>query len=619
MSSPLYADPKLDEFKTESPLLAFSEYDTCGPYLIAKGFRPSLKHLTRYLEAMENKEGWRLLQILEADTGVPTLVFRSRNRMDTPISLGWATDDSTGRLTEITVHYNGEDVRLVPDYRDGDIFVVEYLNNDSQTVVRSPVERWPQWAQELAGYRPGDPDASAAEAMEKTEQAEAMDWTITVKGLNSEAVPWNRAQWHGKPEDLMDRLRLGDRTTAQKFLTNEEHYVSMSEFYRKASVASVLRLINHFDAWDEVSLAEIISDDELYRAIGHVNTKARHYCKPEVTSGDPILPAIVQNPADVLERRAEQVADELGIDVCRESFAIAREHLDDVIDPCYAFLDDQKEEAARYVIERVYPNAEFREGIVHEFKKRFLNPESTPLPPHHRLDAQLQFVIGGDIDIVVIRNYLASFMTMKENKIKFESGTPEPIPAAVYWSPEHGNFYNIHTHAGMGRGFYNAWRHRANEFKRDPRIVRVVTADGLGFPPDGTPLADPVNPKHYDGRACADIGERLSANGYQILKYCWRLGKKDDPCQELGKALWYLDSEMAFIGTKGVPNRVQTNFRGLKDPSGFLQDRLSDQPQFTKSVAAALWNGYDARDLDILKMFIAEHKTTLDCGHGLAI
>src|ERR1700743_2865945 len=58
---------------------------------------------------------------------------------------------------------------------------------------------------------------------------------------------------------------------------------------------------------------------------------------------------------------------------------------------------------------------------------------------------------------------------------------------------------------------------------------------------------DPVNPAHYAGRACADIGERLSGNGYPVLKYFWRLGRKGEAPVELGKANWYGASEVALL------------------------------------------------------------------------
>lgn len=40
----------------------------------------------------------------------------------------------------------------------------------------------------------------------------------------------------------------------------------------------------------------------------------------------------------------------------------------------------------------------------------------------------------------------------------------ESIPPWVYWSAEHGNFYDQGTSNGMGVEFINAWRHRKDEF-----------------------------------------------------------------------------------------------------------------------------------------------------------
>lgn len=121
---------------------------------------------------------------------------------------------------------------------------------------------------------------------------------------------------------------------------------------------------------------------------------------------------------------------------------------------------------------------------------------------------------------------------------------------------------------------------------------------------------DPVNPAHYAGRACADIGERLSANGYQILKYCWRLGKKDTAVIELGKAAWYADSERtlliklddAFPGMHTVPLT-----QDLDDPAFFLEERIKDQPDFAHAIATSLWAGYNVRKLqNIIELIDAE-------------
>ncbi len=76
MTGSLHAQPEPDGFSHESPIRAFTDWQVNGRYAIGKGFRPSLAHLTVYLDALDAKEGWSLLQILEAATGSPSFVFR---------------------------------------------------------------------------------------------------------------------------------------------------------------------------------------------------------------------------------------------------------------------------------------------------------------------------------------------------------------------------------------------------------------------------------------------------------------------------------------------------------------------------------------------------------------
>lgn len=123
-------------------------------------------------------------------------------------------------------------------------------------------------------------------------------------------------------------------------------------------------------------------------------------------------------------------------------------------------------------------------------------------------------------------------------------------------------------------------------------------------------MSDPINPAHYAGRACADIGERLTANGYQILKYCWRLGKKDEAVIELGKAAWYADSERSLLikmnnFTPGL--RTQPLALDLEDPLAFINERLKDQPDFVYGIAISLWAGYNIHELqNIIELIDAE-------------
>lgn len=110
---------------------------------------------------------------------------------------------------------------------------------------------------------------------------------------------------------------------------------------------------------------------------------------------------------------------------------------------------------------------------------------------------------------------------------------------------------------------------------------------------------DPINPPHYAGTLCAEIGERLTGNSYQVLKYNWRLGKKDAPDIEIGKSIWYLDRELelAYAGW-----RPPTALTLPTDPWFF--ERYRHQTDFVQAVAINLinWNRHADKDcLHILR------------------
>lgn len=72
---------------------------------------------------------------------------------------------------------------------------------------------------------------------------------------------------------------------------------------------------------------------------------------------------------------------------------------------------------------------------------------------------------------------------------------------------------------------------------------------------DDVPRFDPVTrPEHYTSGdiECIDaIREVLGRDAFlgylrgQVLKYCWRADKKGNVVQDLRKAKWYLDLEIA--------------------------------------------------------------------------
>jgi hypothetical protein len=63
-------------------------------------------------------------------------------------------------------------------------------------------------------------------------------------------------------------------------------------------------------------------------------------------------------------------------------------------------------------------------------------------------------------------------------------------------------------------------------------------------------MQDPVNhPKHYtdhpSGIECIQITEHMSFNLGNALKYIWRCDLKKDAVEDLRKARWYIDRELA--------------------------------------------------------------------------
>lgn len=348
--SDLYQEPERDHFKNESPIRAFTTWSVEGMYAIGKGFRPSLQHLVPYLNAMETKEGWRLVQILEAATGSPSFVFRKEE----PVMHYYRYDDLPRRENGPTLD-----------------------------------QKWDQ--------------------------------------------AWNRL-------DAGDKRYGPTVTYAMEYFTRDEDgNVSMNR-----------------TTWDDVP-------DWVQEALPNFG----------------IEPPYIRNKAGFEEAGAK-------MDAMR-----ARAESD--------FSDD-------------------------------VDPSSREVTSERKIGK----------------------------------------------SPAHAMPYGD----------------------------------------------DPINPKHYAGRECADIGERLSANGYQILKYCWRLGKKDDPYQELGKALWYAESESELLRVLARARgwrSTRPNLTGIKDSVGFLEDRITDQPQFTQNIARMLWTGYGQRELRAIIEAIDEHRFHLDCGRGLAI
>ena len=65
-------------------------------------------------------------------------------------------------------------------------------------------------------------------------------------------------------------------------------------------------------------------------------------------------------------------------------------------------------------------------------------------------------------------------------------------------------------------------------------------------------MNDPVNhPKHYtahpSGVECIEITEHMNFCVGNAIKYLWRAGLKGEQIEDLRKARWYIDREIARI------------------------------------------------------------------------
>lgn len=191
-------------------------------------------------------------------------------------------------------------------------------------------------------------------------------------------------------------------------------------------------------------------------------------------------------------------------------------------------------------------------------------------------------------------------------------------PRPIGKSPALGEPYTPEREMTI-RGGVDGWM--VEEFLKKQGLT-VVVHKGVAsiFRPHGD---DPVNPKHYGGTACAEIGERLSANSYQVLKYNWRLGEKDEEKTEIGKAIWYLDREVAMHNEYATGGKRIFLARDDLPPYQFFDHRLKDATEWAQIVARALisWNRYgNVETLRGLRRKLVSHKSMQpETGTGMAV
>lgn len=87
-------------------------------------------------------------------------------------------------------------------------------------------------------------------------------------------------------------------------------------------------------------------------------------------------------------------------------------------------------------------------------------------------------------------------------------------------------------------------------------------------------MNDPINPEHYDGDACMKAIEAMRPTGVQgadfcrgqVVKYLWRINRKDDPIQEAEKALWYLTRLVEEFKNDKLSNAAASHPKSRRSP-----------------------------------------------------
>lgn len=82
--------------------------------------------------------------------------------------------------------------------------------------------------------------------------------------------------------------------------------------------------------------------------------------------------------------------------------------------------------------------------------------------------------------------------------------------------------------------------------------------------------SDPVShPSHYtahpSGVECIEVTEHFNFNRGNAIKYVWRAGEKDDEVQDLKKAIWYLEREVARLTQSPNTHPDRGGYRPVMD------------------------------------------------------
>lgn len=140
-------------------------------------------------------------------------------------------------------------------------------------------------------------------------------------------------------------------------------------------------------------------------------------------------------------------------------------------------------------------------------------------------------------------------------------------------------------------------------------------------------MADNINPDHYKngpvhsecGKTieCIDVREGFPTNLADAIKYIWRCGQKDEPQQELDKAIWYLQREKERLARQ----EESPDWPGIV--SQYFKVRPQDHDKWVdvqrQGFSAAVQSmGEVARDIHEVEEF-EEHTLRFDVGRWMHV
>lgn len=79
-------------------------------------------------------------------------------------------------------------------------------------------------------------------------------------------------------------------------------------------------------------------------------------------------------------------------------------------------------------------------------------------------------------------------------------------------------------------------------------VPKILVHMGVAMPQTDMVNHPPHYTSHPSGVECIDIVEHMNFNLGNAIKYIWRAGQKGDRIEDLKKARFYLDREIARMG-----------------------------------------------------------------------